>query len=348
MKLIIQIPCLNEAETLPLTLADLPRRVAGFDEVEWLIVDDGSTDRTIDVARAGGVDHIVSLHTQKGLATAFQAGLDAALKLGADVVVNTDADNQYKAEDIPSLVEPILEREADMVVGVRSIRDHDEFSRSKKLLQRVGSWVVQRASRTRVPDATSGFRAYTREAALRLNVVSRFSYTLETVIQAGKSDLRVAYVSIRTNPKTRESRLFTSTLDYIKKQMTTILRIYAMYEPLTLFLLLSLSFGLVGGVLVLRFLWLYFTESGPTGHVQSVVIGAGALVMSVLFLVLGVLADLIRMSRIISERALQRIRQIELSLSIPPDHLVEPPLVRERLKDPEPSHEAPEAPTPAR
>src|SRR5688572_27101005 len=208
MKLIIQIPCLNEEETLPVTLADLPREIDGFDTVEWLIVDDGSTDRTIEVAREHGIDHIIRLTNNKGLATAFQAGLDACLKLGADVIVNTDADNQYSADDIPALVAPILSGEADMVVGDRNVMAIEHFSMVKKRLQRLGSWVVRQASGTSVPDATSGFRAYNREAALGLTVVSRFTYTLESLIQAGKSFVAVTHVDVGTNEQMRESRLF--------------------------------------------------------------------------------------------------------------------------------------------
>ena len=239
MKLIIQIPCLNEEQTLPETLADLPREIAGFDTVEWLVIDDGSTDRTVEVARAHGVDHIVRLTNNKGLANGFQAGLDAALKLGADVIVNTDADNQYYGPDIPKLVEPILRGEADMVVGDRQVKDHDEFSPLKKSLQRVGSWVVRQASETTVPDTTSGFRAYNREAALQLQVVSKYTYTLETIIQAGKMTVAVDHVPIRTNPKTRDSRLFSSMWSYVRRNSVSIFRIYSMYEPLKVFMTLG-------------------------------------------------------------------------------------------------------------
>src|SRR5213596_968505 len=210
MKLIIQIPCLNEEEQLPATLGDLPRAVTGFNEVEWLIIDDGSTDRTVEVARAHGVDHVVRLTNNKGLAAGFQAGIDACLKLGADVIVNTDADNQYRAADIPKLVAPIVAGEADMVVGSRDVQRIEHFSATKKLLQRLGSFVVRRASGTRVADTTSGFRAYNREAALQLQVVSKFTYTLETIIHAGKMLVAIDHVPIRTNAKTRDSRLFKS------------------------------------------------------------------------------------------------------------------------------------------
>ena len=321
MKLVIQIPCLNEEATLPTTLADLPREVDGFDTVEWLVIDDGSTDGTADVARECGVDHLVRFASRKGLAVAFQAGIDAALKLGADVIVNTDADNQYDGRDIPKLVAPILAHEADMVVGDRRVKEHEEFSRVKKLLQLWGSWVVRQASGTDVPDTTSGFRAYNREAALRLNVVSRFSYTLETIIQAGKSDIAVAHVPIRTNRKTRESRLFGSTLQYVKRSIATIFRVYAMYEPLRVFLWLAAIFGLAGTALFGRFAWYYFTEPPPTGHVQSLIVGAALLILAVQLAVLGVIGDLLRANRVLVERTLHRVRKVELELGVRPDTL---------------------------
>src|ERR1700742_198718 len=235
MKLIIQIPCLDEEETLPATLADLPRELPGFDVVEWLVIDDGSTDRTVEVARLHGVDHIVRLTNNKGLANGFQAGLDACLKLGADVIVNTDADNQYYGPDIVKLVQPILAGTADMVVGDREVMTIEHFSPLKKSLQRLGSWVVRQASETTVPDTTSGFRAYNREAALQLQVVSKYTYTLETIIQAGKMTVAVDHVEIRTNPKTRESRLFPSIWGYERRSGLSIFRIYSMYEPLRVF-----------------------------------------------------------------------------------------------------------------
>ena len=241
MKLFIQIPCLNEEETLPATLADLPREVEGFTSVEWLVIDDGSTDRTVAVARENGVDHIVRLTNNKGLAAGFQAGLDACLKLGADVIVNTDADNQYFGGDIPKLVAPILDGDADMVVGDRGIDDIDHFSPLKKRLQRLGSWVVRQASETNVPDTTSGFRAYNREAALQLAVVSKFTYTLESIIQAGKLLVAIDDVKIGTNPKTRESRLFPSMWSYVRRNSLSIFRIYAQYEPMRVFFALALA-----------------------------------------------------------------------------------------------------------
>ena len=330
MKLIIQIPCLNEEATLPETLADLPREVDGFDVVEWLIIDDGSTDRTIDVAREHGVDHIVRLTNNKGLASGFQAGLDASLKLGADVIVNTDADNQYRGDEIPNLVRLVVEGKADVVVGNRMIRQHEEFSRVKKFLQVWGSWVVRQASGTDVPDTTSGFRAYSREAALRLNVVSRFSYTLETLIQAGKSDLAVTHIPIGTNPKTRESHLFRSTSEYIRRSVGTILRIYAMHEPLRVFFTLAAVVGLGGLILFGRFAWYYATEPGPTGHVQSLIIGGVLLIFAAQLAVLGVVADLVRANRVLGERSLQRLRKIELQLGVSPDSLAAETDVRER------------------
>jgi glycosyltransferase involved in cell wall biosynthesis len=319
MKLIIQIPCLNEEHVLPTTLAALPREVEGFDVVEWLVVDDGSTDGTSRVARECGVDHIVRFNANKGLAVAFQAGLDAALKLGADVIVNTDADNQYRASDIPKLIAPILAHQADIVVGDRNVRDHEEFSTSKKVLQRWGSWVVRRASQTDIPDVTSGFRAYSREAALRLNVVTRFTYTVETLIQAGRSDLTVTHVAIRTNPKTRESRLFRSVRQYVARSIGTILRISVMYEPLPAFLLPAAVVGTAGLVLLGRFGLFYFTEPGPTRHIQSLIVGAALLIFAVQLVLLGVIGDLLRSNRIISERTLQKVRKIELELGIRPD-----------------------------
>jgi len=327
MKLIIQIPCLNEEDTLPATLADLPRDVEGFDTVEWLVIDDGSTDRTVEVARELGVDHIIRFSSNRGLAVAFQAGLDAAMKLGADVIVNTDADNQYRASDIPRLIAPILAGEADMVIGTRDLKRQDEFSRMKKFLQSWGSWVVRQASETDIPDTTSGFRAYTREAALRLNVVSRFTYTLETIIQAGKSDLGVGHVPIRTNPKARESRLIASIPGYLKRSIGTIFRIYVMYEPLPVFLWPAAITGLVGIALFARFGWFYFTDSGPAGHVQSLIVGAVLIIFSVQLVLLAVIGELLRSNRVLTERTLQRVRKIELELGVQPDSLSESTLM---------------------
>src|SRR5437870_8043780 len=244
MKLIIQIPCFNEADQLPKTLADLPRQVPGFDLVEWLIVDDGSSDQTIAVAREHGVDHLVRLTNNKGLATAFQAGIDTALKLGADVIVNTDADNQYYGPDVARLVRPILDGRADMVIGDREVGDVAHCSPLKKALQQLGSWVVRQASSTSVPDTTSGFRAYNREAAIQMLVVSKFTYTLETIIQAGKLLVAIDHVPVRTNPATRSSRLFPSMWAYVRRNAISIFRIYAQYEPLQVFWTLAAAIGL--------------------------------------------------------------------------------------------------------
>jgi glycosyltransferase involved in cell wall biosynthesis len=319
MKLIIQIPCWNEEQQLPLTLSELPREVPGFDEVEWLVIDDGSTDRTIDVARANGVDHIVRLTNNKGLAAGFQAGLDACLKLGADVIVNTDADNQYDAGSIPRLVAPILRGEADMVVGDREVMTIEHFSPLKKSLQRLGSWVVRQASSTDVPDTTSGFRAYNREAALQLIVVSKFTYTLETIIQAGKLLVATAHVPVGTNEKTRESRLFPSMWAYVRRNSVSIFRIYAQYEPLRVFMTLAAIVGLVGLVVFGRFLWFYLAGEGG-GHIQSLILGAVLVNAAMVLAALGVIGDLLAAQRIMAQRTFERVRRIELQLGVEPSH----------------------------
>ena len=313
VRLVIQIPCFNEAETLPTTLRDLPRSVSGFDDVLWVVIDDGSSDRTAEIAREHDVDLIVKLPNNKGLAVAFQAGLDASLQLGADVIVNTDADNQYAASDIPRLVEPICRGDADLVVGTRDIANHEEFSLLKKWLQRLGSWVVRQASATHVSDVTSGFRAYSKEAALQVNVVSQFTYTLETLIQAGRSDLQVADVPIRVNPTTRPSRLFHSKRQYVRRSAGTISRVYAMHKPLRFFNIPAALFAAVGLILFGRFGW-YYLSAGGEGHIQSLIVGAVCLLVSVQMLMLGLLADLLRTNRVITERVLRRVRNIELSL----------------------------------
>jgi glycosyltransferase involved in cell wall biosynthesis len=319
MKLIIQIPCLDEEQTLPATLADLPRHVPGFDTVEWLVIDDGSTDRTVDVARAHGVDHIVRLTNNKGLANGFQAGLDAALKLGADVIVNTDADNQYYGPDIEKLVAPILAGDADMVVGDRQVMTIEHFSPLKKSLQRLGSWVVRQASETTVPDTTSGFRAYNREAALQLQVVSKYTYTLETIIQAGKMTVAVDHVPIRTNPKTRESRLFKSMWAYVRRNTVSIFRIYSMYEPLKVFMTSALIVGLLATAVWTRFLVAWVQGDGA-GHVQSLILGAVLFNAAVVLAALGVLGDLLSGQRIMLQRIFERVRRLELHNDIPPSH----------------------------
>jgi glycosyltransferase involved in cell wall biosynthesis len=319
MKLLIQIPCWNEEEQLPLTLSELPRHVPGFDVVEWLIIDDGSTDRTIEVARENGVDHIVKLTNNKGLAAGFQAGLDACLKLGADVIVNTDADNQYNAADIPKLVEPILARRADMVVGDRGTDEIEHFSPLKKRLQKFGSWVVRQASNTDVPDTTSGFRAYNREAAIQMAVVSKYTYTLETIIQAGKLLVATDHVQISTNAKTRESRLFPSMWSYIRRNATAIIRIYAQYEPLKVFMSLATVLSVLAAVVWIRFLVAYIDGSGA-GHVQSLILGAVLFNAAVVLFALGFIGDLLYGQRIMAQRTFERVRRIELQLGIPPSH----------------------------
>jgi glycosyltransferase involved in cell wall biosynthesis len=319
MKLIIQIPCLDEEKTLPATLADLPREVPGFDVVEWLVIDDGSTDRTVDVARENGVDHIVRLTNNKGLANGFQAGLDASLKLGADVIVNTDADNQYYGPDILKLVAPIVAGNADMVVGDRQVMTIEHFSPLKKSLQRLGSWVVRQASQTTVPDTTSGFRAYNREAALALQVVSKFTYTLETIIQAGKMNVALAHVPIRTNPKTRESRLFPSMWSYVRRNSVSIFRIYTMYEPLRVFMLAAGLLGVAALAVWLRFLVAWIDGEGA-GHVQSLILGAVLFNAAVVLGALGVMGDLLSGQRIMLQRIFERVRRVELELEVPPSH----------------------------
>jgi glycosyltransferase involved in cell wall biosynthesis len=320
MKLIIQMPCLNEEAQLPISIPALPREVEGFDEVEWLVIDDGSTDRTVEVARSLGVDHIVRLTNNRGLAHAFQAGLDAGLKLGADVIVNTDADNQYSAGDIPTLVQPILDGRADMVIGDRNVMAIEHFSFVKKRLQRLGSWVVRQASGTSVPDATSGFRAYNREAAVGLTVVSKFTYTLESLIQAGKSLIAVEHVPVATNQKLRESRLFGSMWGYVRRNLVTIFRIYTGYEPLKVFSWLSAGLLLLSALAFSPFLWDWVVNGDRSGHLQSIMAGGVLMVAAVQSFALGVIADLIAAHRVVSQRTLERVRRIELELDIAPSH----------------------------
>ncbi len=320
MKLIIQIPCKDEAEQLPGTLADLPRSLAGFETVEWLVIDDGSTDETITVARSHGVDHIVRLTNNKGLATAFQAGLDACLKLGADVIVNTDADNQYHGGDIDKLVGPILQGSADMVVGDREVENIDHFSPLKKSLQRLGSWVVRQASSTSVPDTTSGFRAYNREAAIQMMVVSKFTYTLETIIQAGKLLVAVDHVPVRTNPKTRESRLFPSMGAYVRRNGISIFRVYSQYEPLRVFWGAAALVMFVALVVWGRFSYFYLFAGNGKGHVQSLILGAVLFNAAVVLAALGVIGDLLSAQRVMIQRTFERVRRIELEVGVAPSH----------------------------
>ena len=311
MKLVIQLPCFNEEKTLPSAVSGLPRVVPGFDEVEYLVIDDGSVDNTSDVAKSLGIQHIVRFNGNRGLARGFMAGIDACLRLGADVIVNTDADNQYDPSCIPALVRPIVAGEADMVIGDRQVDSVATFSSTKKRLQRFGSWVVRRASRSEIPDATSGFRAISREAALRLFVTNEFTYTLETIIQAGAAKLKLAAVPVKTNPPTRESRLFRSMGGYIRRSFVTIVRIYTMYNPLKSFLTVALLFFLGGLVAGGRFLYYFFTTDGTTGHVQSLILAAILILAAFQIALSGFVADLVGANRKMLESLLTRVRRIE-------------------------------------
>jgi len=310
-KLVIQIPCLNEAETLPGTYRDLPQSIPGIDEIAVVIVDDGSKDGTSDVARGLGVTRIVRFPHRRGLAAAFAAGLDASLALGADYIVNTDGDNQYSGADIPRLIGPLVRSEADVVIGDRNVQALDSMSPMKKRLQRLGSWVVRQVSGTQVPDTTSGFRAYTREAALRLTIVSDFSYTLESIIQAGKKHITIAHVQISTNPRTRQSRLFSSIWTYIKASAATIVRIYAMYEPLKVFGLIGALVFLSGLAITARFVY-YFLGGYGQGHVQSLIVSAVLMIVGFEIALIGLVADMISGMRKLIEDLLYRVRRMEL------------------------------------
>lgn len=308
MKLIIQIPCYNEAETLPKTLALIPRVYEGFDEVEILIVDDGSEDNTAEVAKASGADHVVQMPRHLGLAQAYAQGLDACLRFGADVIVNTDADNQYLAEDIAKLVKPILADEAEMVIGDRGVRDLEHFKPLKRKLQVIGSRVVSMTAGFKIPDATSGFRAVTREVALQTMVLSNYSYTLETLIQAGTQKVRVAFIPIETNPPERPSRLFKSIRNYLVHSGVTIVRSIAMYRPLRVFTWISAVLLLIGLVLGVRFLVYYFQGMG-SGHIQSLILTAILLIVGFITFLIGLLADLVSFNRKILEEILYRLRR---------------------------------------
>jgi glycosyltransferase involved in cell wall biosynthesis len=311
-KLIIQIPCFNEAATLPVTLAALPRTLSGFDKVEWLVIDDGSTDDTVEVARKHGVDHVISLQHNKGLAKAFMVGTETALILGADIIVNTDADNQYDASCIPDLVQPILEKKALIVIGARPISEIEHFSPLKKLLQRLGSWAVKVASRTDIPDAPSGFRAIHRDAALRLYVFNDFTYTLETIIQAGRKGIPITWVPIRVNEVLRPSRLISSVPSYIGRSIVTIFRIFVIYKPFRFFGLLSALFAIPGTAGLARFLYFYAIGEGH-GHVQSVIISSGLLAMAMVLFIGGMIADLIAANRVLLEDMRSRLLQRDVS-----------------------------------
>jgi glycosyltransferase involved in cell wall biosynthesis len=313
-KLIIQIPCYNEEKTLPVTLSALPRQLSGIDVVEWLVIDDGSGDRTVEVARQFGVDHIVSFSHNQGLAKAFMAGIEASLRAGADIIVNTDADNQYRAEDIPLLIEPILQSRADIVIGARPISDIEHFSPTKKLLQKVGSRVVRAASKTKVEDAPSGFRAMSRNAAMRLNVFNEYTYTLETIIQAGQNGLVVTSVPIRTNENLRPSRLIKGIPSYIVQSLFTILRIFMTYKPLRFFLLAgSIPFS-AGFLLGVRWLVLYWSGT-PRSHVPSLILASLLMLIGVQLWIFGLVADLLGVNRKMLEEIQLRIRRSEYDSS---------------------------------
>lgn len=313
MKLIIQIPCLNESATLAVALAELPRQVEGFDSVEWLIIDDGSTDDTIKVARDCGVDHVVRHPVNRGLAVGFMTGIDACLRLGADVIVNTDADNQYCGADIAKLTSPLLNGEADIAIGARPIDDTEHFSWIKKKLQRLGSWAVRVASKTDVVDAPSGFRAISRHAAMRLNVFSAYTYTLETIIQAGMSNLTIVSIPVRTNSDLRPSRLVKGIRDYVRRSVGTIVRVFVIYRPMTSFIWVGVFFAVLGVSVGGRFVFYYLSGNGA-GHVQSVIFSALSLIIAMMFFMMGVIADLIAVNRKLSERILLRTREIEQQL----------------------------------
>ncbi len=309
MKLIIQIPCYNEAETLEIALNDLPKHIDGIDEIEYLIIDDGSTDKTVEVAVNWGVHHVVSFARNKGLAKGFMAGLDACLSYGADIIVNTDADNQYCGEDIAALVKPILEGKADIVIGERPIDKTPHFSWLKKKLQHFGSWVVRMASRTGIPDAPSGFRAFSREAAMHINVVNEYTYTLETIVQAGRNKMAITSVPIRTNPQLRESRLFHSMGGYIKKSMLTILRALLMYRSLAVLTAVGLIPFLIGLGIGIRFLVFYFSGNSA-GHVQSLILACTLMIIGFMTFVIGMLADVISANRKIMEDVQYHVRKL--------------------------------------
>lgn len=311
MKLIVQIPCYNEEKTLPQTVRDIPRKIEGIDSVEILIIDDGSTDRTVAVARELGVDHIVQNRGNKGLAMTFTNGLNASLDLGADIIVNTDGDNQYQGADIARLVQPVLRGEADIVVGDRKTDSIAHFGLVKKKLQKIGSMVVRLLSGTNVPDAVSGFRAFSREAAMQINVVSAYSYTVETIIQAGNKKLRIASVPVGTNPKTRESRLIKSIPRFIVQQISTMVRMYTMFKPLRTFFIVGMLFIIGALIPSLRFLFFYFAGQGG-GHIQSLILAAILFLVGFQIIIVGLLGDVISFNRKLIEEILLRVRRMEM------------------------------------
>ena len=310
MKLIIQIPCYNEAETLEIALNDLPKHIDGIDEIEYLIINDGSKDATVEVAKKWGVHYVVNFKRNKGLAKGFMAGLDACLRNGANIIVNTDADNQYNGEDIEKLVRPILEEKADIVIGERPIDNTEHFSPLKKKLQHIGSWTVRIASKTDIPDAPSGFRAYSRNAAMKLNVTNEYTYTLETIIQAGQQKIAMESVPIRTNPELRKSRLFSSMFGYVKRSTVTIIRAFMMYKPLRFFGTIGIILFLIGIALGIRFL-VYMAMGSGSGHIQSLILASTFILMGVQTYIIALQADVIASSRKILEDVQYHVRKID-------------------------------------
>jgi glycosyltransferase involved in cell wall biosynthesis len=310
MKLVIQIPCYNEEKTLPVSLADLPKEISGIDVIETLIIDDGSTDDTQNVARQAGVNHIVGFSQNRGLAKAFMAGIEKSLEVGADIIVNTDADNQYRADDIHLLIEPILNQKADFVVGQRPISEIEHFSQVKKILQKLGSWVVRVASKTDIPDAPSGFRAMNREAAKRLHVFSEYTYTLETIIQAGQKGFAVASVPVRTNKDMRESRLVKSIRSYVARSISTIIRVFMTYKPFRFFAVPGATCFILGFLLGARFIYFYMVGDGD-GHIQSIILSGILMTTGFLMSVIGLVADLISVNRKLLEQIDWRVKNIE-------------------------------------
>lgn len=310
MKLIIQIPCYNEAETLEIALNDLPKQIDGIDEIEYLIINDGSKDNTVEVAKAWGVNYVVHFKRNKGLAKGFMAGLDACLRNGADIIVNTDADNQYCGDDIEKLVRPIIEGRTDIVIGERPIDKTEHFSPLKKKLQHFGSWVVRKASKSDIPDAPSGFRAYSREAAMRLNVTNEYTYTLETIVQAGREKIAMESVPIRTNSELRPSRLFSSMFGYVKKSMVTIIRAFIMYKPLQFFTIVGMIPFIIGVAIGIRFLVFCFMGSAG-GHIQSLILASTLLMMGFMTIIIGLQADIIAKNRKILEDVQYHVRRLD-------------------------------------